>query len=174
MDVRPEELRSQTLGETHLRELRRRVRAHVGNAALADDRRDDDQVAASLTAKHRQRRARGEVGAQVVDVDELLHLIGADVFDRAGDAEPGVAHHHVEPPEPLDRARHERLHVGFARHVGGDRQRRAAAGGDLRRERVEAIDAPRAHDHRGPLPREPQRRRASDPCRCARDGDDAI
>ena len=54
-----------------LRELRRRIRAHERDAALADDRRHDHDVARPLAAEHRQRRARGVVGAQVVDVHQL-------------------------------------------------------------------------------------------------------
>ena len=48
--------------------------------------------------KTRQRGARGVVGAEVVDVEELSHLVGGDGVDRAGNAEPGVANHDVQPP----------------------------------------------------------------------------
>ena len=48
------------------------------------------------------------------------------------------------------------------RDVGDDRQRPAAGGDDLGRDRLEPIRAPRADRQRRPAARQPQRRRAPD------------
>src|SRR6185436_5883268 len=111
VDVRPVHFGAKALGHPDLRELRRGVRAHIGHAALAGDRRHDDDVAALLAAEDGQRRPRRVVGAEVVDVHQLPHLLRRDVVDGAVDAEAGVAHHHVEPAERLDRLVDEHLHV---------------------------------------------------------------
>src|SRR5262245_57450890 len=107
MDSRASELRAQALRETHLRELRGGVRPHVRHAALADDRRDDDDVALALPAEHAERGPGGEVGADVVDLYHLPRLRRCDLVDGARDAEAGVAHHHVKPSEAIDDATDE-------------------------------------------------------------------
>ena len=104
MDSRANELRAQALRETHLRKLRGGVRPHVRHAALADDRRDDDDVAVTLPPKHAERGPGGEVGPGVVDLHHLLRLRRCDLVDGARDAVARVAHHHVKPPEAIDNA----------------------------------------------------------------------
>jgi hypothetical protein len=59
----------------------------------------------------RQRGTNRVIGAQVVHVEQPLHLRGRNRVDRAVDAEAGIAHHHVESPEAVERRRDERLHV---------------------------------------------------------------
>ena len=80
-------------------------------------------MTAALAAEHGQGARAGVEGAVVVDVDEPPHLIRRDVVHDAVDAEAGVADHHVEPAEALDRAIDQHLHVARLRHVGDDRQR---------------------------------------------------
>src|SRR5712692_1407572 len=114
------ELRSEALGQSHLGEFRRRVRAHVRHPALADDRGDDDEMTAFLSAEERKRGARGEVGAEQIDVDELAHLVRSYRVNRTGDTKSGVADHHVETAEACDSLRDELLHLFSARDVGDD------------------------------------------------------
>ena len=70
-----DELGAQAFGEPDLRELRRRVRAHVRHAALADDRRDDDEMTVLLAPEDRQRGARGVEGAEIIHVHQRPHLL---------------------------------------------------------------------------------------------------
>src|SRR5262249_22503980 len=93
VDVRSGHFGSQTLRHTNLRELGGRVRAHIGNAALAGNGGDDHHVPATLPPEHGERGASGVEGAEVVDVHQLPHLIGADVVDGAINAEAGVTHY---------------------------------------------------------------------------------
>src|SRR6185436_21130835 len=93
------------------------------NAALTHDRRHDNQMAVSLPPEDWQRRACGEIGTEVIDVDELPHLIRPDLVDRARDAEPRVADHDVEPAELLDASSDQPLHGVLVSHVRHDWQR---------------------------------------------------
>ena len=105
----------------------------------------------------------GVIGAEVVDVQQLPHLVGRHLVDRARDAEAGVADHDVEAAEALDpRAPTSPSMSALARHVGDHRQRLAAGRVDLRRNRVQPIGAPRADHDRRAVARQPQRRRAAD------------
>jgi hypothetical protein len=113
---------AKTLGEADLRELGCRVRAHEGHSTLADNRRDDDDVAACLRPKHRESRAGGVVSAEVVHVHDGMHLVGCDPVDLTIQAVARIAHHHVEPPELPEGCIDERLHVGWPCDVGGDGQ----------------------------------------------------
>ena len=172
MNRRSRQFRAQALGEPDLRELRRRIRAHERDAALAGDRRDDDDVAAALTPEHRDCRASRVVGAEVVDVEKPLHLFGRDLIDRSRDTEAGVAHHHVESAEALHGAGDQPLHVGLARHVGDNGHRLAPGSRDRRHHLGEPVAAPRAEDEASAVACEPKGRRASDAGGCAGDGDD--
>ena len=153
MDIGAGELGAKAFSETDLREFRRGVRAHLRDAALADDRRDEQEMPGALLPEHRQRRASGVEGAEVVDVEELPHVLVRDLVQRPFDAESGVADHHVQSVEALDGLAHEPLHVLFARDVGDDRQRPAAGGFDVADQRVAA-------GRRGGPKRPPPRRRA--------------
>ena len=58
-----------------------------------------------------------------------VHQVHRTVFlQRAA----GAVHDHVEPAERLDRALDRMLHLRIVGHVGGDEQRLAAFGADLR------------------------------------------
>ena len=94
--------------------------------------------------------------------------------DRSVDTKAGVADHHVEPAETLDRCCDEALHVRLTRDVRGDGDRLAAQCDDLVDEGLQSIDAARAgHDGRAPLCQS-DRGGTSDAGRCAGDRDDTI
>ena len=81
----------------------------------------DDEVPALLPPEYRKRCVGGMEGAEIVDLDDLPHLLRRDGIDRPGEAVAGVADHHVEPPEAVDRLGDEPLHVLVPRDVRDDR-----------------------------------------------------
>ena len=146
-----------------------------GHAALADDRRDDDQMAAALPAEDRQRRARRVIRAEVVDVDRAC-CICAGGMSSIAPAMPNPALHIItssRPKRSTARAT-KRVMSLAARHVGDD----AAAPGRQpprsppRARRADPRAARRVTTARA-VARQAQRGRAADAGRCAGDGDDA-
>jgi hypothetical protein len=131
-------------------------------------------VATLLAPEDAQRRPRGVVGAEVVDVHQLLHLVRRDLVDRAVDAEAGVAHHDVEAAEALHGGGDQGIHVRLARHIRHDRQRLAAGARDFFGHFVEPIRTPGAKYQGCPVAREPHSRRAADAGRGARNGHDGL
>ena len=116
------------------------------------------------------RGACGVESAEVVDVNEPAHLRRRHLVDRAGDAEPGVAHHHVEPPELLDCATDQIVHVLFARDVGHQRNGVATDGFNLGGKARELASSACRQDEGCAVAAEPERGRASDTGRCSGNG----
>src|SRR5581483_7912519 len=108
----------------------------------------------------------------VVDVHQLPHLVVADVVDRTGHAEAGVAHHHVETPEAFDGRRDEAVHVIRARHVRGHGQYLTARRDDVGGRGVERRFPPRTDGDLRAVTRQAYGRCSPDTRRRAGDGDD--
>ena len=128
----------------------------------------------ALTAEDAHRRRRREIRAHVVDVHQLPHLIGRDVVDRAGDAEAGVAHHHVEAAKSFNRAGDEAFDLVWSGHVRSHRERLTSRRDDVGGHGIEPIRAPRTERHRSAIARETQRSRAPDARGRAGDCDNAL
>ena len=88
-------------------------------------------------------------------------------------ADAGVADHHVEPAERLDRRGDESIGVGFDGDVGGDRDRPAAAAADGGDQIVEEVFAPRRDDDGAAFGGDTFGGGAADAGRRASDRDDA-
>ncbi len=83
-------------------------------------------------------------------------MLVRNVVQRPFDAESGVADHHVQTAEALDRLANEALHVLFARHVRDHRQRLTAECLNLVDERAQPIAAAPRGDHLRPGTSEPR------------------
>ena len=114
------------------------------------------------------------VGAEIVDVDELVHLRRRDVVDAPGNAESRVAHDHVEAFEPRDRARDQadscRSRPSRRRRRGVPGRRRADPPPQARRVGLRA----RAEDDSGAAARQAQRGRAGSMPPMRRDDDNSM
>ena len=80
--------------------------------------------------------------------------VGWCVVERAVEADAGVADHHVEAAERLDRARDELLHVSVDRDVAWHRERVSARTRQLPHEIVQPVLTPGRQHHRRAIPRE--------------------
>ena len=121
------ELLVQRAGERDHGGLRRAVGGEAGRRQRAGDRGEVDDPAARL-AQQRDRGLRDEEESAQVDADLEVEVLGREVLDVAGDADPGRVDEDVEPAEPLAVRRDEPRAVLFARDVGGDRLRAELGG----------------------------------------------
>jgi hypothetical protein len=119
-------------------------------------------VAGVLPAQHRQGGMQQMVGAEEVDVHDVMHLVGRDRVDCAIETVACVAHHDVESAVVVDRALDESGHVSGAGHIGDDRQCPTAGLFDLAGDRLQTVVAPGADRDRGAIARQPE-------CCCAAD-----
>ena len=112
----------------------------------------------ALLARNTRRAARAAWKVpSVVDLEQLPHLVGRTV-DGAVDAEAGVADHHVEPAEPLDRGAPRTRPCRRRASRRRPRAGLAAGGGDLGGHGSQPIRPPRADGNRRAIARQPQRR----------------
>ena len=146
-----------------LRELRRRIRAHVRHAALADDRRHDHDVARPLPAEHRQRGARGIVGAHVVDVHQLRASAPARCRRSRRRCRSRRCTSSRRGGRTVRRRSATSRSMSSSRVTSATTGTRLAAGrADLGGDRVELVRPPRTDDERVAVARQPHRRRPSD------------
>ena len=155
--------------------LRRAVRSGVRPRGETGDRRREDDRPGLLRAHDGHRGADAVDGAEHVDPERALPILGREVVDAAVRGEhAGVADQHVEPAEALHGARDDGFDLGDLTHVGrhrldcAARLRQAVHG---RRERSRADVA--QHDIRVGLARELARQRGAERSPRAGDRDDA-
>jgi hypothetical protein len=101
-------------------------------------------VAAALLAEHRECRRDAVQDTTHVHVDHRRPAVDVEAGDRADLADTGVAHQHIEPAELADRPRDQPFQIGPSGDVGAAHGRRA---GQLRRQHINPIGAPRAEHH---------------------------
>ena len=107
--------------------LARDVGGDVRVARHARHRRQVHDRAAAAAAQHGARAAHAEEDAAHVDGEHAVENVERIALDRRHHAlDAGVVDEQVEAAELSLGARHERLEVGFDRHVGGRDQRAAA------------------------------------------------
>ncbi len=109
-----------------------------------------------------------------VDVHHLLHLLGRHLIEFTVEAEPGVAHHHVQPSELRDGGVDEARHVGGLCHVGRNGEHPASGLANLGDHRIKAVRGAGADGDCRSVAREAQRRGAADAGRGSSDGDDGV
>ena len=115
------------LGELDHRGLRRAVRRGVGPRGETRDGGGEDDRPRLLCPHDGHRGADAVDGAEDVDPEGALPLLGRQVVDATVRGKhAGVADQHVEPAEALHRERDHRFDVGDLTHVGRQRLDRAA------------------------------------------------
>src|SRR5262245_9866483 len=92
------------------------------------------------------------IGAEVVDVEEPLHLVRTYCVNGAVHAETSVADHDIEAAEAAQGGLDQRVHVARAGHISGYWDGLAAVAGDLARQFLEALE-PAGADDDGRAPR---------------------
>src|SRR6266446_7005081 len=159
---------AQLVGEHADQALHARLRGDVGAVAgqrLGDDaarERDDTAAACDVPG----RLAQHEEGAAQIGGDHPVEVLQRAVRDRVERHDAGAVHHHVDPPEGLERVAEEVVHVGSARHVRRDRDRAAVRGLDL----AHQLPGPRrvagvGRHHREAIAGQSQGHRAADAAR---------
>jgi len=58
-----------------------------------------------------------------IDLEQSLELIGIEIRHTAQEADARIVHQHIQSPESLDGAVHQRVDLVALRHIGGDHQR---------------------------------------------------
>ena len=115
------------LRELDHRRLRRAVRRGVRPRGETGDRRGEDDRARLLRAHDGHRGADAVDGAEDVDPERALPVLGRQVVDATVRREhPGVADQHVEAAEALDRQGDDGFDLRDVAHVGQHRLDRAA------------------------------------------------
>ena len=113
----------------------------------------------------------GAQDAEDVGLELAPVVLEPETIHAADDAEAGVRHHDVDPPQGLHGDRRRALHVAVHGDVAGDGERAPAPRLDLRRERPEPVETPRGEHNVGAPTRELARERRTDARRRPRDQD---
>ncbi|MNL08642.1 hypothetical protein D3C87_1293700 [compost metagenome] len=117
MDAQRRQLLVQRFGNALHRKLGGTVDAPAHVGLITANRRDVDDVTATLATHVRQYRAGDVEHAEHVGGKQALGFAGAGLFHRAQHAETGIVDQHVNPAKTLDAFRDRLMRFFFAGHV---------------------------------------------------------